>query len=174
MSYILFQSRKKNVLLYITAQLLSSVDKRYRELSDLFIVAIRKSENFSYYVYKKTIFIGTININYEKASLFFDYYDTNQIIFTNNSKILFDIQNSEEKLDDIEKYAKEIQEFYQKQKIKLITRNLVDLYITTHSTIPKFLASGIHAIIKLNKNNQSIQKEKGKKKTSKKKGGKRK
>lgn len=150
MSYMLFQSRKKNVLLYITAQLLSSIDKRYRQLSDIFIIAERKNLDFQYFVYFNNQVTSFI-LKFEKMLPFFDLYNTNEVISTTDNKILFDVKESNDKLEAIIEYTTEIKNYYYKKGIKSITKNLIDLYITTHTNIPKFLAKEIHSYIQLEK-----------------------
>lgn len=149
MSYILFQSRKKNVELYITAQLLSSLDKRYRELSDLFIIANPNEANFRYFmVFDNKEF--QFALNKQKVTPFFSCYNTNEVIFTKNEKLLFDTKDSDDKLDEIEKHAKTIEDYYHKKKINTITKDMVDLYIRTDKTIPEFLSKNIYTVIRLN------------------------
>ncbi len=160
MSYILFQSRKKSVQMYITAQLLSSLDKRYRELSDMFIVANRIGVNFQYFVLvgnQQSNFI----LKYENVLPFFDMYNTNEVILSTDKKILFDTQESADKLKEIEKYADEITEFYKERKIKAITKNLVDLYATTNN-VPKFLTKDIHSVIRMRENDKKREKKNAK------------
>lgn len=159
MSYILFQSRKKNIELYITAQLLKSIDVRFRELSDCYIIANRKGLDFNYtFIIEKIQF--EVTFNYQKVEKFFSFYNTNEVIKTTNQKVLFDIQDSDDKLDDIQKYAEEIKDYYNKQNIEKVTKSLIDLYIATHDNIPKFLSANIFAIISLERKLEKVENNK--------------
>lgn len=159
MSYILFQSRKKNVQLYLTCQLLSSIDRRYRELSDIFIIADRYRLDFHYIIFHPSG-NSEIFMNYDKMSNFFQFYNTNEVIGTTNTKLLFDIQDSAGKKEEIENFAHEIKEYYESEGSKRVTKSMINLYITTHNHIPSFLSDGIYTQLKLEK-----EKEESKKKT---------
>lgn len=150
MSYILFQSRKKNVELYLTTQLLSTIDKRYRELSDVFIVAQRdQNENFCYYITDKQKTVK-LCLDYMKMLPFFELYDTNQIILTNNQKILFDTKDESQKDEEIEKQADIIEEFYNNEGLTNITKSMVQLYAMKKG-LPNFLVESIFATLKIRK-----------------------
>lgn len=146
MSYILFQSRKKNVTLYITAQLYSSIDKRFRQLTDMLIIA-NKTNRFNYTI---TDFNSTksFSITFEKAAQFYQMYNTNEIIQIQNKKIIFNNLTSENKMSEIQFLADEIIEFYKKDEITNITSNLVDLYCMSYE-IPKFMVKPTFTAIKL-------------------------
>jgi len=150
MSYILFQSRKKNVELYITAQLLHTIDKRFRELSDIFIIAsLNSTISFDYVLFTKTDSY-TFRIKYEARLVFGQFYDTNQVIQPTNKKMLFDIQEPEEKTDEIKNYAEIIQNHYLNEGLEKVTKSMIDLYITEHSKeIPSFLSKEIFGRISL-------------------------
>lgn len=170
MGYILLQSRKKNVHLYITAQMLSSIDKRYREMSDIYIIANRISIDFSYtLIMRKKGIISEIAFDYEKFSLFFEYYDTNEVILTTNKKIIFETLPDEQKEVKIDEYATEIQQYYEQQYLTNVTRSMVALYMRKHSHIPKFLLDDIFASIKLDKKSEKVEITAKKSKRSKKK-----
>lgn len=152
MGYILMQSRKSKVDLYLTAQLLSSIDKRYRELSDYFIVAdSRKNEydDFTYHLSDKNQYF-TFKLDYLKVLPFFELYNTNQKILTTNPKILFDTKNSDEKEEEINNYANIIEEYYENEGLTNITKSMVQLYATTKK-VPHFLVESIYAELKIRK-----------------------
>ena len=162
MSYMLFQSRKKNVTIYITAQLFSTIDRRYRELSDM-IVTAENTSDFNY-----TINFGAktkrFSISKENAKQFFDMYDTNEVIKLVDKKTTFDLKKGSDKMSEIELYALEIIEYYKSEEIENVTRNLVDLYFTSKD-YPKFLEKDTFTMIKLIKDRKSSKKKskKGKK-----------
>lgn len=81
LSYILLQSRKRTINIYITAQLFSTVDLRFREQSNIIIICKRIDDGFSYrLINRDTNSIKSFILPYEKAKLFYKYYDTYEII----------------------------------------------------------------------------------------------
>lgn len=81
LSYILLQSRKRTINIYITAQLFSTVDKRFRNQSDIIVFCKKIKEGFQYKILSVKnrnfkIFILPIN----KAKNYFDIYDTYEIV----------------------------------------------------------------------------------------------
>ncbi len=87
-SYIVFQSRKRDIDIYTTAQMFSSVDLRFREQSDIIIYCQPRrnlnSDNFRYHVINvATRKVRKFTFTYKKASKYFDNFDTYQIIEPN-------------------------------------------------------------------------------------------
>ncbi|MFW9949622.1 MAG: AAA family ATPase [Candidatus Thorarchaeota archaeon] len=160
MSYILFQFRKKNVTMYFTAQLFSTIDRRYRELCDMIIVAKSrdptKKENFSYTI---TNFLITKKfvLDYEKASEFFTMYDTKEVILNHNPKLEFNLKSDTDKMSEITMIAEEVNQFYEKKNT--LTRNMVKLYFTTHK-LPSFLITEVYTQAKLLRDEKKEQKGK--------------
>ena len=81
LSYILLQSRKRTINIYITAQLFSTVDLRFRHQSDIIILCKRLEKGFQYKIlnrsnntFKNFFFPMT------KAKNYFKYYDTYEIV----------------------------------------------------------------------------------------------
>lgn len=100
LSYILLQSRKRTINIYITAQLFSTVDLRFREQSNI-IIFCRKVENgFEYRLLNRNNnCINGFILPFEKASNFYDIYDTNQIIEPfEKSKLEFQLIQSDSEL----------------------------------------------------------------------------
>lgn len=93
-SYFFLQTRKRNVNLIYTSQLLGAVDLRLRFITDFNILAERLTSGFRYTIYVSSLYYPakTIFLPYEKAKKFFDLYDTSQIIypFAINPNIDFD------------------------------------------------------------------------------------
>jgi len=80
-SYILFQSGKKGLDIYLTAQLFSSVDLRFREQSDYLIYCRKKSNYFRYKIYNRETGRTSIKIlPFKNAQKYFSVYDTYEII----------------------------------------------------------------------------------------------
>jgi len=81
LSYILLQSRKRTINIYITAQLFSTVDIRFRHQSDILVLCNKIKNGFQYKIlnikngkYKNFIF------SLSKAKEYFDVYDTYEIV----------------------------------------------------------------------------------------------
>jgi len=109
MSYILFQSRKRSIDILMTAQLFSTIDVRFRKLTDYIVYCqnFTKKHLFVYKIYNQKHLLKTIRLHYFNAIEFFDKYDTNQIILPRNNDILFDYTNKEDMIKELEKMSDE-------------------------------------------------------------------
>lgn len=93
LSYIIFQSRKRNIDVYITSQMFSTVDIRFREQSNILIHCKRIDDNFHYYFN----IVGSEKMNHfilplKEGKEYFKLYDTMEIIQPNNKQELeFDL-----------------------------------------------------------------------------------
>lgn len=147
MSYILFQSRKKNVTIYLTAQLFSTIDKRYRELSELLVIATKTPRKYVYYLCDhdrvKKMYVGL-----DKAKEFYNYYDTNEVIFEHDERLEFRLKDSDAKFTDINGIVESVREHYNAMKIKRITKDMVKLYFTLNG-LPNFLVSDTYTLLSL-------------------------
>ena len=88
-SYLLFQSGKRGLDIYITAQLFSTVDLRFREQSSLIIYCKKVKDNFYYTIHNRET--GTYKqfiMTKEIAEQYFPLYDTYEIIESANIKEL--------------------------------------------------------------------------------------
>jgi len=101
MSYVLFQSRKKNVSIYLTVQLASSVDVRFRSLADYVITAENLGIGFEYTLGRPNdpSTVTTALLPLEKALPFFAYYDTNEVIDNTNES--FEYLTPQEQIDAV-------------------------------------------------------------------------
>lgn len=85
LSYVLFQSRKRQLSFILTAQVFGSVDLRFRELSDFIIVADKHPRGFVYDIIKNSPAKGyprrrvLLPFPYAEKHLF-QLYDTMQVI----------------------------------------------------------------------------------------------
>ena len=81
LSYILLQSRKRTINIYITAQLFSTVDLRFRQQSDI-IILCKKVENGFQYKILNTINNSFMNLlfPFKKAEKYYKFYDTYEIV----------------------------------------------------------------------------------------------
>lgn len=128
LSYIVLQSRKRTINIYITAQMFSTVDVRFREQSDIIILCTKlpKEKGFQYKI------LNRHNNNYlnfvlpmDKAKNYFQYYDTYEIIEPyEKNKLEFSLLQSDTKalFEKSKLIAKRINNDIQK-----ITHNTVKL-----------------------------------------------
>lgn len=83
MSYVLFQSRKKDVDMYLTVQLKSTIDVRFRELADIYIECQTRNpksrEDFVYCLHKGPK-SKVIRIKFADALPFMQLYDTYEVV----------------------------------------------------------------------------------------------
>ena len=81
LSYILFQSRKRTINIYITAQLFSSVDTRFRQQSSIIIFCKRIDDGFQYKILnRENNCINCLVLPFDKAKQYYKYYDTYEIV----------------------------------------------------------------------------------------------
>lgn len=150
LSYMLFQSRKKDTNYYITAQMLSSIDKRFKQMADYLILCERKGsmdnpKGFKYDVIdinNETSFKTFFSI--EKAKEIYDIYDTTEVVQPfNTSSMEYNIlkDDTQELLKVCQKIAREI-----KPKIKKITHNNLKLCLLQNG-IDKAFEPMVYAIL---------------------------
>jgi len=88
-SYLLFQSGKRGLDIYITAQLFSTVDLRFREQSSLIIYCQKHNNDFYYTILNREKgYSKQLVLPYENAKQYFKLYDTLEIIEPANMKEL--------------------------------------------------------------------------------------
>jgi hypothetical protein len=133
MSYLLLQSRKRQNNFYITAQLFSSIDKRFRLHSDILILAKKvglpdNPRGFKYSVMNiRDNKFSTLFFPINKARKLFRLYDTTEIIKPfNNSQLKYNIIKDDSKL--LMKMSNELANKI-KPNLKKITHNTVKLAI---------------------------------------------
>lgn len=86
MSYILFQSGKRTLDIYLTAQLFSTVDIRFRQMSNIIIRCFKNDfqQFFQYFVYKNyngvMYYISTFLFPFAEAEKYYTKYDTLEIV----------------------------------------------------------------------------------------------
>ena len=89
LSYIVFQIRKRMIDVYVTAQMFSSIDVRFREQADIIIKCERIGQDFYYDMYWLDIDqIRKFVLPYEVAEKYFDKYDTYEVIEPYTKEIL--------------------------------------------------------------------------------------
>ena len=131
-SYILFQSGKRTINIYLTAQLFSTVDIRFRHMSNVIVEVYKYEEEelFEYNFYERVrgqlIFRNTWYLPFYEAEKYYGIYDTLEIVEPHMMK------NLETKLimsDGKKLFAKAI------EISKLVKPELDELGKTTHDAI---------------------------------------
>ena len=145
MSYLLFQSRKSNIQIYGTVQLLKTIDNRFRSLVDYTILAEICQSGFKYTMFdRKTLKLKTFIVNYENAKSYFELYNTKQKIEFDTSKVQKLTMSSNQRMDTTEEYANQIIAEYPNRKI---TKDIVHYFFEKNS-YPQFLEKLTYTTIK--------------------------
>jgi hypothetical protein len=79
-SYILFQSRKRQLHFILTSQLYSTIDKRFRDLSDLLIIALEPDANYFNYFITDNQRYKIFKFPKKEAEKYYQLYDTREIV----------------------------------------------------------------------------------------------
>ena len=91
-SYLLFASGKKDVNIFVTLQLFSTMDVRFRDMANVIIETYKYPTVFEYKIYKRihgiVTYVKTIFLPYDNAKEFFPFFDTLQLIQASNKKDL--------------------------------------------------------------------------------------
>jgi hypothetical protein len=101
-SQVLFQSRKRQLDIVITCQLVSTIDKRFREMADLYIVAERKPEGFVYTCIKpgrKRVL--RFMLTNEVAEQIFPRYDTMELVTSIDAFMVASCESEPEELNRV-------------------------------------------------------------------------
>lgn len=118
-SYILFQSGKREIDIYLVIQLLGTVDKRFREMANFEIKCYKNDiyQIFQYDFYQRVqgqnVFLTTWLLPFNQAKYFFDIYDTFQIIepySANQMQLNYILEQPEKTADYVKKIARELQD----------------------------------------------------------------
>lgn len=136
-SYILFQSRKKSIDMYLTVQLVSTIEKRYREMFDYSIF----SHGFNGFEYIYSVYNHTnketkiLKLREDKIIGFYQLYDTNEVVKPDNSIIYQFITKTEkeERLDIL------TEEYLKRNDGYRITKDSVKLFLFKESMPTNYL-----------------------------------
>lgn len=143
MSYILFQSRKKSVNLYLTCQLTSTIDLRFRQLTQCYICAELTEFSYQYTIITKSNNLQ-IKFDKEKVKSFYQFYNTNEVILPMKGKINALIVDSTSRYEEVVRISHLIlNENPEKTKI---SKKFISLYLLKND-LPSFLESNIHSYI---------------------------
>jgi len=155
LTYILFQSRKRNLDILITDQLVGTIDLRFRAMTNYEVQCekINDSEcetkenpegtiGFRYTIFKceRGIYkyrIARFMMDYEFSKTIFPFYDTTQIISSIDDSLLFNI--TKDKTSIIEDIDNVVDELFSKYPPKLITKGIVSDYCLENNRPKSYL-----------------------------------
>lgn len=146
MSYILFQSRKKNVDMYLSVQLVSTLDKRFRHMSNFYIYAESDEISYTYLVFNKdTGKVKTIKMLRRRILPFYKMYDTNEVILPDINAILQQTLSGKEKIYEAKQIRDGVMKHYPDM---VITKDMVMVYMMEHN-LPMFLLTPVFVVVRL-------------------------
>lgn len=158
MSYLLFQSRKRNTNFYITAPLFSTIDKRFKLYADYIIMCERKKDGFKYTsILRKNSRVKKFFFPMSKAKEIFKLYDTYEIVEPmNNANLEYNIiKNDKQELLKISTViANKI-----KPDLKRITHNSIKLALLKEG-LDKNYEGYVYAILQCNEKEKKVIKKK--------------
>lgn len=132
LSYILFQSRKRQLDFIITAQLLSTIDVRFRDMCNYLVLCQKLPDGFHFSIVKNSMYSHRpveLYMTWEQAETLYPLYDTMEKIDPIDADLMENIitESSPEDLNKlIATLANEIMNKYPNQKI---TKGMVKDYL---------------------------------------------
>jgi hypothetical protein len=132
LSYILFQSRKRKLDFIITAQLLSTLDVRFRDMCNFLVLCQKMSDGFHFSIVKNSMYRYRpveLFMSWEQAQTLYPLYDTMEKIDPIDSELMSNViaESSPEDLNrEISNMAREI---ITKNPNKKITKGMVKDYL---------------------------------------------
>lgn len=148
MSYVLFQSRKKGLNIFLTAQLASTIDLRFRKLADVVVICENHISFFAFHCYtiggyrKRLLPIG-------RAEPYFQQFDTLEQI--QPVEVLPEAMRMSIGPEDMEtEAAKILAAIHEKFPDLRVTNDVVDYYFELHN-LPTFLKKLVRVQSKLEK-----------------------
>lgn len=136
-TYILFQSRKRGLYFYITAQLPRTINIRFRELSDFTVWCAKVKGGFQYTIEKQTVngtYMKSYQLPFAKAEKYYPLYDTMQVVKPPEMEELgmaFKLQDKEKLGPLIEEAKKAIGE------LPFLSRDLVETELIKKGYSPR-------------------------------------
>lgn len=143
MSYMIFQSRKRNFDIFISSQLSSAIDLRFRFLEDLRVYAIgfnTAKESFPFLL-SGWGRLRTFHLPIEKAKMLFPLYDTMQY-----PKLKPTIYEPKRYNKEVEAVIRRITKEYPHPE--KLTRLMVRDYLLEKNIFDAMIAEGVHARLK--------------------------
>jgi len=147
MSYILFQSRKRNIDFLLTSQIYNTVDRRFRLLTDIEIQCKHSDIGFEYYIFtqKSEKPINKFILSEENAERYYELYDTFEKIDPIDERMIFNI--STDKGKDIEEINNVAEMIVNKYEGKRISKAIVEDFCLQQG-YPKYKVNLIYNRIK--------------------------
>lgn len=141
-SYILFQSGKRGLDFYLTAQLFSTVDVRFRDMSNI-VVEVYKYEEvemIEYNFYERQrgelVYMNTWYLPFNEAEQYYEFYDTYEIVEPyafQDLKASMVIETGTKLLEKAQEYADKI-----KSGLERITHDAVKLELLKNNVNQKY------------------------------------
>lgn len=129
LSQILFQSRKIGIDIICTIQLFSSIDNRFRELSDYVLSCKKLEDGFGYElldVYEGQI-VTKFKMPIKVAKKIYPYYDTLERINPTRQLVMSELESDQERLNEvIDEVIKNMEE---ELGNKVLNRQTIDDYV---------------------------------------------
>jgi len=145
LSYVLFQSRKRSMNIFLSAQLAYSIDTRFRSMADVVIECEKANPYFLYHVSSPHGY-HLKRVPFSKALPFFYRYDTMEVV------VPIEQMDQARRIalsgDDLEREAREILEaIWKKFPTQKVTNDVVDYYFELHK-LPSFLKKLVRVMAK--------------------------
>lgn len=133
-SYVLFQSRKRGIDFFLTAQLSSTIDHRFIDLADMIVVCKQINEGFYYgFWYRKSNSFAFMKMPFKTANKIWQYYDTTEVVQPPRVDELqaqisiMDKTKLKQKIDALEVKFYKVYPDCKKATIKMINSFLLDI-----------------------------------------------
>jgi hypothetical protein len=148
-SYVLFQSRKKNIQMFLTMQIFRTIDVRYRDMID-YIIFCQKMANSYKYTIEESITKKQISfeISFTNAILIYGMYDTNEVILSNVQSNEFQslkFENNEIKQKKVNEICADIRKKYPERE--KFPKSLLQRYFFENS-IDNYLLNIVHSYLR--------------------------
>lgn len=143
LSYIILQSRKRTIDIYVTAQMFSTIDNRFREQSNIIVKCDRINNgrdreywDFNYeFLEMSSETIKRFLLRYDKAKLFFDKFNTYEIVEPHTKDVLemkLLENNPKELFERVKDIGEEIKEYTKKISHDIVKNYLMKLGYPLH------------------------------------------
>lgn len=129
-SYVMFQSRKREIDIIMTNQIARVIDARFRDMTNIEINCFAVPGGFEYLVFRNTRFgmmhQETFFMPFEIAKIIYPYYDTWEEVDAVDSELLFKV--SKDKSGMVEKIDAHVVEILKSVPVEKLTRGFVSDY----------------------------------------------
>lgn len=155
MSYIAFQSRKRGLDIVLTAQLSRTIDIRYRELFDMYVLAEKADYGFKY-TFVTGRFMRVRCLSFDFAEKLFDLYDTYQIILPPDIEDLIEKVRLKARKEDLNQKIEELTEQFlsENRNIGKVTKIAVKDFLLKRNLNMQY-ADFIYNRVKMRRENEA-------------------